>query len=208
MPYPQSHRAETKARIVLSARILFNQFGFNSVSIGRVMLAAGLTHGVFYKYFDSKSDLYIAVLRTAYDDAARFDVLEGGPSPDGLGGQIVRAYLSTAHLQQEDAMCPMCVLPSDVARSDDATRLAFNEVFGCMVDVMQRSVANGARASRTTALAVATMCIGGMVIARASHGRALGDELRAAAIEVALELGGWSAEPNDIDAREIAAAAG
>ena len=206
MPYPANHRAETRARIVRSARILFNRFGFDSVSIARIMSDADLTHGVFYKYFESKSDLYCAVLRTAYEDAARFDVAPD-PRPDGLGGEIIRTYLSTDHVEQADRMCPVCALPGDVARSDDATRLAFNEVFSSLVGMMERNVASRARPTRTSALAVAAMCVGGMVISRASIGRALGDELRAAAIEVALELGGWSAEQIDVEAPEVAAAA-
>jgi len=206
MPYPPNHRAETRARIVRHARILFNRYGFDSISIARVMSDAGLTHGVFYKYFDSKSDLYAAVLRTAYDDAARFDVAPD-PRPDGLGGEIIRTYLSTAHVEQADGMCPICALPGDVARSDDTTRLAFNEVFASLVGMMERNVASNARPARTSALAVAAMCVGGMVISRASIGRTLGDELRAAAIEVALELGGWTASQDDGAAQEISAAA-
>jgi hypothetical protein len=47
---------------------------------------------------------------------------------------------------------------------------------------------------RSRALAIAALCVGGMVIARASDDRAMGDELRQAAMAVALELGGWPAK--------------
>ena len=41
-------------------------------------------------------------------------------------------------------------------------------------------------------MAIAALCIGGMVVARSMNDRALGDKLREAATNVALELGGWS----------------
>jgi TetR/AcrR family transcriptional regulator, transcriptional repressor for nem operon len=68
MPYPARHRAEVKAKIVQSARRLFNRHGFDNVSIGQIMAGAGLTHGGFYSYFGSKSDLYIEVLGCFFTD--------------------------------------------------------------------------------------------------------------------------------------------
>jgi predicted N-acetyltransferase YhbS len=40
-------------------------------------------------------------------------------------------------------------------------------------------------------MAIAALCIGGMVVARSVHDQGLGSRLREAAIRVALELGGW-----------------
>ena len=68
MPYPAGHRAEVKAKIVQSARRLFNRHGFDNVSIGQIMAGAGLTHGGFYSYFGSKSDLYSEVLGCFFTD--------------------------------------------------------------------------------------------------------------------------------------------
>src|ERR1700759_5741026 len=62
MPYPVGHRARVNARIIQSARRLFNRHGFDNVSVQQIMLGAGLTHGGFYSYFKSKSDLYAKVL--------------------------------------------------------------------------------------------------------------------------------------------------
>src|SRR4030081_1682500 len=49
-----NHRLETRARIIVSARKLFNQFGFDGVSIQQIMSNAGLTHGGFYKHSRGK----------------------------------------------------------------------------------------------------------------------------------------------------------
>jgi Bacterial regulatory proteins, tetR family len=47
-----------KIKIVLSARRLFNRYGFDAVSIDDVMADAGLTRGSFYSYFENKGALY------------------------------------------------------------------------------------------------------------------------------------------------------
>ena len=56
MPYPATHRDETRKRIVDSARRQFNRKGFDGASIAEIMQGANLTHGGFYSYFRRKSD--------------------------------------------------------------------------------------------------------------------------------------------------------
>ena len=68
MPYRPSHRKETKRKIIDSARRLFNRRGFENVSIPEIMAGVGLTHGGFYSYFKSKSDLYAEVLGCFFTD--------------------------------------------------------------------------------------------------------------------------------------------
>jgi TetR/AcrR family transcriptional regulator, transcriptional repressor for nem operon len=57
MPYVPEHKAETRLRILDSARRLFNRNGLSAISIDEVMAGAGLTRGGFYSYFDSKEEL-------------------------------------------------------------------------------------------------------------------------------------------------------
>jgi TetR/AcrR family transcriptional repressor of nem operon len=197
MPYPPNHRSETRAKIVLSARKLFNRFGFDGVSVQQIMAGAGLTHGGFYKYFASKSDLYAEVLECFFTDPQWNNSWEGVHVDLGAadaGAQIIRAYLSRQHFEEIDGPCPMVALPSDVARSGDTAKRAYQAVFEAMVGLLQRNAANDDQNTRKSALAIAALCVGGMVIARASEGHDLADELRGAAMEVALKLGGWHDE--------------
>ncbi len=68
MPYAAGHRTEIKGKIIQSARRLFNRHGFDNVSIAQIMAGAGLTHGGFYSYFKSKSELYTEVLGCFFTD--------------------------------------------------------------------------------------------------------------------------------------------
>jgi AcrR family transcriptional regulator len=197
MPYAAGHCTEVKGKIVQSARRLFNRHGFDSVSITQIMAGAGLTHGGFYSYFKSKSDLYAEVLGCFFTDPEWKSCWEGVEvdlSSADVGPQVVRAYLSRQHFEDVENSCPMVALPSDVSRSGKSAKRAFETVFEAMVSVLERSSIGNGRPRRTTAQATAALCVGGMVVARALVNRALADELRDACMGVALQLGGWDKE--------------
>jgi len=195
MPYPAGHREEVRKRIVESARRLFNRRGFESVSIDSIMAEAGLTRGGFYNYFESKSDLYAETLGCFFTDPnwkSRWKGVQVNLASDDAGPQIVRAYLSRQHFDDVENSCPMTALPSDVARSDERVKTAFETVFQAMVALLGRNLKSGNRRREDTAMAIAALCIGGMVVARSMNNRDLADRLREAAKDVALTLGGWN----------------
>ena len=194
MPYPAGHRAETRKRIVDSARRLFNREGFENVSIERIMEGANLTHGGFYTYFPSKSALYAEALACFFTDPEWKDCWEGVEvdlSSADVGPQIVRAYLSRQHFEDVENSCPLVALPADVARSGAGVRRAFAGVFRAMVDVLERSLPRHRPRRRETAQAVAALCVGGMVVARAVGDSRDADALRDACRKVAIALGEW-----------------
>jgi TetR/AcrR family transcriptional regulator, transcriptional repressor for nem operon len=194
MPYPRGHRDQIKAKIIQSARRLFNRHGFDRVSLDQIMSGAGLTRGGFYSYFESKSDLYAEVLGCFFTDPQWKSCWEGVEvdlSSKDVGLQVVRAYLSRQHFENVENSCPMVALPTDVARSGESAKQAFETVFSAMVSVLERSLKQSRRARCTRAQAIAALCVGGMVVARALENRTHADGLRDACMSVALELGGW-----------------
>ena len=195
VPYPTVHRSEVRARIVQSARRLFNRHGFDNVSITRIMAGAGLTHGGFYSYFKSKNELYTEVLGCFFTDPNWKNCWEGVDvdlaSPD-VGSQVIHAYLSRQHFEDVENSCPMVALPSDVARGSKSSKRAFQAVFEGMVSVLERSLTGNGRPRRVVSQAAAALCVGGMVVSRALVDRGVADELRSACMAVALQLGGWN----------------
>ena len=194
MPYPQGHRDETRTRIVRSAQRLFNVKGFEAVSIDQVMAGAQLTRGVFYRYFASKSDLCAEAMDCFFTNPAcgnRWEGVQVDPAKGAIGPQIVRAYLSRQHFQDLEDSCPMVALPGDVARGGAKAKRAYEKALEAMIEHLQADAAAPGRPDRAAALAIAALCIGGMVIARASDDLAVADEVREAAMATALSLGGW-----------------
>jgi len=194
MPYPKGHSVAVKKTIIDSARKLFNRHGFDNVSIQQIMASAGLTHGGFYSYFRSKSDLYAEVLGCFFTDPEWKNCWEGvhvDLSSGDVGPQVIRAYLSRQHFEDVENSCPMVALPTDVARSGKSARAAFETVFKAMVSVLERSLTRNGGNRRATAQGIASLCIGGMIVARTLVDPVLANDLRAACMDVAVRMGGW-----------------
>ncbi|MGC2299913.1 MAG: TetR/AcrR family transcriptional regulator, partial [Acidobacteriaceae bacterium] len=104
------------------------------------------------------------------------------------------AYLSQQHFEDVENSCPMVALPSDVTRAGEQAKKAFETVFLAMVTVLARSIDGKGRRRKAKAEAIAALCVGGMVVARALAHREVADQLREGCMAVALELGGWSAQ--------------
>jgi TetR/AcrR family transcriptional regulator, transcriptional repressor for nem operon len=198
MPYPAGHSAQVKGKIVESARRLFNRHGFDNVSVDQIMSGAGLTRGGFYNYFESKGDLYTEVLGCFFTDPEwknNWEGVEVDMQSGNIGPQVVRAYLSRQHFDDIENSCPMVALPGDVTRSSDGARKAFEDVFRAMVTLLERNMTEGQTDCGNKAQAIAAMCVGGMIVARAMANRDAADELRDGCMSVALQLGGWLETP-------------
>jgi AcrR family transcriptional regulator len=189
MPYRPEHRARTRARIVDSARVLFNRRGFDAVSIDEVMAHAGLTRGGFYRHFAGKGELYAEAIALSISITpwSRWQGVGVNLAAPDAARQLVRTYLSNPHFADIDNGCPLVSLPSEVSRADPEVRRAYERVFVAMVGVFDDTLHD-----RQRALALAGICVGGMVVARAIADAGLADELRAASAAIAFELGGWA----------------
>lgn len=193
MPYSPEHKAETRQRIVTAARRLFNRKGFSEVSIDEIMEAVGLTRGGFYNHFASKDELYAeAISQTMACEKTDINgvTIDFGQPPETLARQIISVYLSDRHLQDVEGMCPLVALPSDTARGGKAVRQAYTQVLSAMIGLFEAS--QGAeRDARKRALTMATLCIGGMVLARAVEDEDLAQEIRTGALSSAMRQGGF-----------------
>ena len=193
MSYPPGHRQKTREQIVRSARTLFNRHGFDGTSIDQIMASAGLTRGVFYSYFSRKADLYAEAIGLALKEppSTRWKSVSVDFAAVDAARQVIRAYLSQEHLDDVDGSCPLVALPNDVSRSNATVKRVFESVFKAMVELFQQGLATDARDVRSRALAIAGICVGGMVVARSLQDRQLAVALRESAMRVALELGHW-----------------
>jgi AcrR family transcriptional regulator len=58
----EERKAQSRRRILESAREVFFRDGFMAANLDEVAEKAGVAKGTLYRYFDSKADLYVAVL--------------------------------------------------------------------------------------------------------------------------------------------------
>lgn len=189
MPVRRSKHDKVREKILDSASRLFNRHGFNAVSIDDVMGDAGLTRGSFYTYFSSKTDLYAQSVSRVV--CAKRDASNGHDAARFSADQIVRDYLSVRHFEDQEGGCPMIGLPSDISRTNRSVREAFESALRLMIECFEQDVAGESKPDRKRALAIAALCVGGMVLARSVEDRGLADEMREAAMAIALSLGNW-----------------
>ena len=186
---PSPNRKQVRHRIVQSAVKLFNRHGYTAVSIDDVMAGAGLTRGGFYSYFQSKSELYSEAISRFVDE--KLAATDSESAPD-RAAQIVRDYLSRQHLEEVETSCPLIGLPNDLSRTDQSIRLAQESALRMMIGVFEQGMAPTNWPARQRALALTSLCVGGMVLARSIEDPSLADELREAAMAIALKLGHWA----------------
>ncbi len=71
-----ARREASRRRILDSARQVFFREGFESANLDEVANLAGVAKGTIYRYFESKAELYVAVLvhnADAFDAATERD---------------------------------------------------------------------------------------------------------------------------------------
>lgn len=191
MPYSPEHKIQTRARVVESARRLFNRHGFEQVTIDQVMASAGLTRGAFYHHFDSKDDLYAAAV-ASFQTCNPFAVKAASAAqpiddPRGMAQMLIDLYLSDEVLDNIDLHCPLYALPSDVARAGLEPQQAYTDLMRGMRHVYLCAL-EGAHDAERRAEAMVALCVGGMVLARTTNDPELRHSLRVSAREQALAL--------------------
>jgi len=161
--------AVTRQRIIKAAAAAFRKNGIAETGVADLMASAGLTHGGFYRHFDSKGQIVTEAFTAAADSLAEQLVAASASrkSPQRGLKTIVERYLSAAHRDQPADGCPVAALGSEVARGDERTRAAathallkFVEIIASQFDKTRPDVAR-----RRAWIAAATM-IGALTISR------------------------------------------
>jgi TetR/AcrR family transcriptional regulator, transcriptional repressor for nem operon len=159
--------AETRQRIVSAAAAEFRRNGISDTGLADLMAAAGLTHGGFYRHFESKDQLVAeacdAAVRSMVDTFAA--AAAGKPPRSRL--KAAAAYLSTKHRDDPAHGCPLAALGSEIARCGEGVRSAATDGFLRLVEIIAAQY-DGARPdlAKQRALAAASLMIGALTMAR------------------------------------------
>jgi TetR/AcrR family transcriptional repressor of nem operon len=158
--------AETRRRIVKAAAAEFRRNGIHATGLCELMAAAGLTHGGFYRHFDSKDQL------VAEACAAGMEAEMGGAAacPDfGKGGlkELAASYLSTAHRDNPSEGCLLAGLGSELARSGEKTRATATAGILKLAEVIAKQYGRTKpKAAKGRALVALSAMIGAITLSR------------------------------------------
>ena len=123
MRYPPEHKTETRQRIVKDASRRIRAEGMTGAAVSTVMHDSGLTHGGFYKHFDSKDELLVESLSQAFRDIAERLTLAARRSKPGTAWKtIVKTYLTMEYCDHPERGCPLPALAPELARVDHAIK--------------------------------------------------------------------------------------
>ncbi len=153
---PATSSAETRGRIIDVARRLFAELGYEATTNQAVASEVGITTGAIYHYFDSKLEIYKAVLDEVQERVyKRFGVAER--SADTFVGKI-EAVLETAHdLNNDDPSLARFLgasridrrrvgeLASELGRGDARRSEFFEDIVDCGISTGE--IAPGDRAA-------------------------------------------------------------
>jgi TetR/AcrR family transcriptional regulator, transcriptional repressor for nem operon len=188
MPRVSKKQAEQNhAEVIAAASKLFRAKGINGVSVPALMAEAGLTHGAFYGHFGSKEELAAAACTHAIEQSgAIYDGLlerHGGDQAAALT-EFVKRYTSRLHRDEPGLGCPIAALADDASREEfkGPVRKAFAAGLERMIDRLRPLLGRrGKMAAREQALADVAMLVGALVLARATKGHGVSDEVLMAA---------------------------
>ena len=113
----------TRERIVAAASAEFRQHGIVATGLADLMASAGLTHGGFYKHFQSKDELIseAASAAMATTNKAMKAIGSERPGVEGLK-KVVAKYLAADHRDHPGEGCPFAALGAELARCEEKTR--------------------------------------------------------------------------------------
>ena len=178
----KAETAKTREHILEVAADQFMAHGINDAGLARVMKAAGLTHGGFYRHFSSKDELVAEACRKA------FSSLTADLDSEGDLAKIVGEYLSRNHRDNPRTGCPLATVGSELARSDTRTRREATEGFLRIVQVISRRLKRGsAKEIVAQATAIAAVMVGAVTLARIVPDPRLSTSILAAAEAQILE---------------------
>jgi len=127
MRYPVEQKAETHQRIIDAAARSFREHGSGGQGIANLMKDLGLTHGGFYRHFESKEDLFVDAITRGLERVSDrlIAVAEAAPKGKELRAMIEH-YLSVEHAEDVGAGCVIAALAPEIGRQPRAVRSGIN----------------------------------------------------------------------------------
>jgi TetR/AcrR family transcriptional repressor of nem operon len=175
----------THERIVEAAARAIRRSGYNGTGVADIMKDAGLTHGGFYAHFGSREAMLAeAADRAGADAVAASARIAASAPPTRAFAELMRAYLSNAHVEDVETGCPVAALGSEMPRQAPEVRRAATRRIKEMIDLVARESPDWGQpdAHERALVTVATM-VGALILSRAVDDAKLSGAIRAAALK-------------------------
>jgi TetR/AcrR family transcriptional repressor of nem operon len=177
MSAKREQKARTHVEIVRSASALIRERGIAAASVANVMGGLGLTVGGFYAHFKSKDALVAKALDAVVGERwqALIERHAGKPRAELLAA-VIDGYLSAKHRDDPGQGCAMPAIVSELPAQEVGVRRAFQAAF----ERNGRLLREATQLGEDDTLALMSLMLGALVLARATRGSPLSDRILAA----------------------------
>jgi TetR/AcrR family transcriptional repressor of nem operon len=162
----KAETAKTRQRIVAVASEAFRNKGIEATGVAEIMAAAGLTHGGFYRHFNSKEELVTEAIGLSRKDYLAATVEAANQGPEALMKHF-QEYVTPEYRDDVGGGCPLAANGSEIVRGDATTRHQATEGLRLWFDKAvpyMRSQGDSSKAE--VAINLVTNMIGAMTMAR------------------------------------------
>lgn len=163
MKVTKDQAAANKEAILTAASRLYREKGIDGIGIGELSRSVGLTHGGFYGQFPGGKEQLAseAVSRTFESNIQDWQNAKSIP-------ELVKTYLTQAHLDNWTEGCPIPALGADVARTGGTVSSSFTRGVEHLIDTLMALVEReNPEEKYQESLRVLSSITGAMLIARA-----------------------------------------
>jgi len=140
-------KEQRRRDLLAAAKRLFAERGFNATTIADVARAAGVSYGVVYWYFESKDDLFHALM--SEEEAALRERITGAldnrAAKTDLRVALREAVQATFEYFDEDRASAALLFRDSFTLSDDFERHLFG-IYGRFVDEIEGAIRQAQRA--------------------------------------------------------------
>jgi TetR/AcrR family transcriptional repressor of nem operon len=164
----QAAKAASHDRILDIAAARIRRDGIGSLSVAELMKEAGLTHGGFYRHFDSREQLVAEAAQRALSQGSAWTIASGK-----LGGQrgytaLVDGYLSPWHRDHPESGCGVAGVAADAARAGGPARGSYTrQVKECLAVIADLTGNPDRQAGKREAVLTLSALVGAISMARA-----------------------------------------
>ena len=179
-------KVQTRQRIIEGAGRAFRKGGYAGTGVDGLAKEAGVTSGAFYVHFDSKGAAFRESLKHGMDELRGGILYFQAEHGRRWWPEFVRFYLSVKRTCDLSEGCTLQAMPTEVARSDQESRTAFEVALREIAQAVVDGPASP-RAPKDVDAACAAMAslVGAVTLSRAVESRVFADQI-ATATELAL----------------------
>jgi TetR/AcrR family transcriptional repressor of nem operon len=164
----QASKAATHDRILDIAAAHLRRDGVEGLTVNELMTEAGLTHGGFYRHFDSRDELIAEATERALTQGSAWTMASGKVGGRSGYTKLVDGYLSVSHRDRPESGCGVAGVAADVARRGGPARASYTrQVEECLAVLADLTVGLDQGTREREAVLLLSALVGAITIARA-----------------------------------------